>query len=35
MREWCNIGLYMKAGKLVQMGPIAETLAAYKADVRK
>ena len=31
LRAWCDSAIYMRAGKVVQIGPVAEMLAAYAA----
>jgi ABC-type polysaccharide/polyol phosphate transport system ATPase subunit len=32
LRNWCNLGIYMRAGSMVRMGPIDEILREYEED---
>ena len=33
LREWCNVGVYMRAGSVVATGPIEEMLETYYRDL--
>jgi ABC-2 type transport system ATP-binding protein/lipopolysaccharide transport system ATP-binding protein len=35
LREWCNVGIWLQAGRLVQYGPIEDVLRAYEEDGTK